>query len=295
MNLPERLILHVGAHKTGTTHFQQGLRAGQATLEEAGCTIYTPPDLRPAPGLAEMLGIAFKGGKRDNWTPELLPAAAKGRKTLIISEENVLGQLITPSGQFLGALYPHAARRISAVVRAVAPVKPVLFLSIRDPASYVLSAYSQSLLGGYGGDFADFMARMSIDKIRWADLAAAIANVEGVASLRFWKLEDYPAVGSKVINRMASGRVADPAWLSHQASHVGLSKKAVEAALRAPSGPERALAAKAARAQYLVSDGHERFRPIDDETLALSAEFYEQEVAAMRALPGVRQLEPDAG
>ena len=293
---PSSLCLHVGAHKTATTHFQHGLRGAKDDLLAAGVRVLTPQDLRAGAPLGEQLGVSFpNGGRRPDWSEARLADLAGGAERLALSEENILGQLAGTSGFLDTTLYPQGAERVAAIAEAVAPLPMTLALSIRDPANYVVSAYGQALLGGYGGKFADFALRLPIQAIDWVDLAERLVAVPQVTELVVWRQEDYPAVAVEAANILAGAPLASDDWFAHGPSHPGLSAKAVERALAAPEGAGRSRAAEAGRRAFPIKPGQPKFDPFDAEDKALSAEYYADQWLRMADLAQLRPLEPQAG
>ncbi|SLN77966.1 hypothetical protein [Roseisalinus antarcticus] len=287
------MVLHVGAHKTATTHFQQALRRGRRGFERAGATLYTPLELRHGPKLPERLGISYKLRKlRDSWSPGLLSEMAEGRPRLVISEENVMGQMSGASGQHAASLYPEAEARVATLAMGVAPLPLTLFLTIREPASYLVSAYSQSLLGGFGKGFERFVARIPPHAVDWCDLVRRLLTVPRVGEVVVWRKEDYPEVAFQAADGLAGARIARPFWFSHKPLHEGLSAPAAAAALEAPVGKARATAAEAARKRFPISAGHPRLRPFDGELEALAAEYYAAQWQRLAAMPRVRLIRP---
>ncbi|KAA9004784.1 hypothetical protein [Histidinibacterium aquaticum] len=290
---PDRLVLHLGAHKTASTHFQRGLRRGRGRLERADARLYTPPDLRKGADLADWFGVSFQTGlRRATWTPELLARMAGGAGRLVVSEENLLGQMTGASDCGEPSLYPQAGLRLSAVSAGTDPLPISLFIAIRDPASYLVSAYGQSLFGGYGQDFGTFVARCPLEGVDWCDLAERLLAVPRVSELVVWRQEDYPAVAPAAANALAGADVARQGWFDHAPMHRGLSARAVAEALKAPRGPERIRAAGAARRQFPVTEEEPAFRPFDAEALAVSREFYDEQWATLAEMAGVRRLLP---
>lgn len=293
---PGRVALHVGAHKTASTHFQKSIVLQRDAFHAAGTSLFVPWDVRPAPKLAKMMGFSYQtGGLRPTWRPEMLAEMAQGRPRLALSEENILGHMSGDKGVHLGTLYPQAADRLSALVASVAPLPVTVFLTIRDPAAYLLSAYSQSIIGGKGGTFERFVSKVMLDRLDWVDLVERILGVDRVDEVVLWKKEDYPAVAIRAADALAGAAVAEAGWFDHQAVNSSLSARAVELALAAPPGRERAEAALAARRAHPVGPDNPPPELMDAETREVSAEFYDLQWQKLAAMPRVRCLEPGRG
>jgi len=257
--------------------------------------VLTRPQLQKRPGqpLGARLGVSFETGRRRrNWRPAILADLAHGCGRLVLSEENILGQLTGTGGLFEVTLYPEAAQRVATIGASAAPVPLTLALTVRNPVDYLVSAYSQSLFRGHGGPVEAFVGRLPLLAIDWCDLAGRLLAVPRVEEIVIWRFEDYPQVAVAAADAIAGTQAADSSWFAHPPLHRGLSVRAVAAALEAPEGPERAAAAEAARARYPVGPGNPRLRPYDDEDEALSAEFYDDQWRRMGDMPGLRRLQP---
>jgi hypothetical protein len=129
-----RLVLHVGAPKTGSTYLQQRMRATRATLREHGVYVPVLPSVERMAGNAKLLATVVSGEPSPTFTrafPEidvaaLDPAAVvhdlladwdPARETVVLSAENFLPR------------YAEALRRlIPAAVRCTV----VLFVRRQD-------------------------------------------------------------------------------------------------------------------------------------------------------------------
>ncbi|ROU02673.1 hypothetical protein [Histidinibacterium lentulum] len=288
------MAVHLGAHKTASTHFQKGLRRGGEAFVAAGAALYTPPELRRAgEKLKDRLGLSFvRGGRRKDWSPEMLARTARGHGRLVLSEENILGQMSGTAGRPEARLYPQAGARVAALSEAVAPLPLMLFLTIREPAGFLASAWSQSLYGGYGESFETFAGRIPLEGVDWCGLVECLLAAPRVAGVTVWRKEDYPAVAVAAANALAGAEIAREDWFDHAALHRGLSARGAAHALAAPRGRARAKAAGEARRLYPTGPDNPPFRPFDDELTALGAEFYAAQWRRLRAMPQVRCLEP---
>jgi hypothetical protein len=288
--------VHLGAHKTASTHFQKGLRRSRAAFEAAGVALYTPPELRrPGEKLKDRVGLSYiRGGRRKDWSPAMMTRTAQGHARLVISEENILGQMSGAQGRHEAQLYPEAGARVAALAEAVAPLPLSLFLTIRDPAGYLTSAWSQSLYGGFGEGFDTFVERIPLHGVDWAGLVERLIAVPGVAGVTVWRKEDYPAVAVQAANALAGAGVARGEWFDHAALHPGLSARGAAHALSAPRGKARARAAGEAQRLFPAGPAHPPLRPFDDELRGLSAEFYAAQWRRLQAMPMVRCLHPGA-
>ncbi|MEO0362077.1 MAG: hypothetical protein AAF322_13260, partial [Pseudomonadota bacterium] len=100
------LHLHLGAHKTGSTHLQATLRRDRAALEADGLRLVPPEQARAGRG-----GLAGRlvAGRR-------LARLTAGEGLTLASDENTLG--LCAEIVAAGALYPDARARIALWSRA---------------------------------------------------------------------------------------------------------------------------------------------------------------------------------
>ncbi len=130
-----KIILHLGAHRTASTHVQGVLRNNVALL--AAADIGAPSQEAVKTALTKPLGQripSLRAGFRQ---------LEEKAETVVISDENLLGFLnsIFTHGQF----YPDTARRMSKL-RAMLPVDPArIIIAIRPYESFFASAYGRWL------------------------------------------------------------------------------------------------------------------------------------------------------
>ena len=135
-----KIILHLGAHRTGSTHVQGVLGKNTALLAAAGIgapsqeavkiALTKPINVYPAPTHAGFEQLVHNSG-------------CEGRKTVVISDENLLGFLnsIFSHGEF----YPDTAVNMVAL-KAMLPVAPAkIVIAIRPYDSFFASAYGRWL------------------------------------------------------------------------------------------------------------------------------------------------------
>lgn len=117
------VILHIGAHRTGSTSFQQYLRANRDGLTAGGIGFWGP--WRTRKGLLH--GVAEKPTKpaqaqRANGRVQLNLAGAKSRgiRQLVVSDENLMGTARQSLRK--ASLYPDVGERMARIHAAFEPV-----------------------------------------------------------------------------------------------------------------------------------------------------------------------------
>lgn len=129
-----RIVLHIGAHKTGTTYIQHTLEAGRAGLPLDFELV--PRRLKELHALTAMAADAHDAPAAERMAPELRATAARLAArfsrvgNLLISHEGLPGPL--PGRQMLPGLYPFAQLLLPPMVAGLAEggaeVSVVLYL-----------------------------------------------------------------------------------------------------------------------------------------------------------------------
>lgn len=172
--MPERLVLHIGMHKTGTTAIQTALNGhddGEVRVARLGVTNHSIPMLTLFAADPTRYHVWVRQGtpaaevmrRRDKWRERLAEELALPRKTLVISGEEMSLMRPTSVGTMLDELRPQAGR-----IEVLGWLRPA--------ASYVGSAFQQMVKAGQGtldlprpryrDRFEPYLARCGRDALR---------------------------------------------------------------------------------------------------------------------------------
>jgi len=221
-----KIILHLGAHRTASTHVQGVLGKNTALLAGAGIAAPSQEDVKNA--LTKPLGARIPS-VRAGFRP------LAGLETVVISDENLLGFLnrIFAHGEF----YPDTARRL-AKLRAMLPVDPVkIVVAIRPYDSFFASAYGRWLAPGRmvlpRASVAELVLRL---KRGWGDVLADIAEAFPESELLISEYSSDPRFGpaqlSAILGPLADELLYNPDYRwnrSMSARQTMLYEQAVEA------------------------------------------------------------------
>ena len=264
--------IHIGAHKTATTHLQETLAAVRDDLARQGIDFLPTLPVRRRK-LAETLGqrrplarlpFVGSGHMRDAIESVLAPLRI-GPEVVVLSEENVVGM---PAHMLTVPLYPRAAVNVGRLASLASRAEVVLFLSIRSYDTLLPSAYVETLKHGLPppGGFAEAWARLVSTPPSWYDLVARIRAAAPGVALRIWRQEDYRA-NARAIMEAVCGRalgplpeISDPTWTRSP------SAGAIARAEALPRDLPRAERMARVRAIFAAADpgvgpGADRFRP----------------------------------
>ena len=292
-----RSILHIGAHKTASTHLQIGLRWAADALSARGVAVFTPPTLRaPDLGLQDYVALPPGDKRARDHGARLSAAFARPAERLLISEENILGNAHARDMIEGRRFYPRAETVVPRVLELLPPGPKVVALAMRDPASFLTSAYSQRLMSGAPDRFDHFLQGLSPLSLSWFDFVTRLRAAVPDARFVLWRFEDYPAIARPVLSTLLGPDAAAEVRLGHAIAHPGLSAKA-QLAVMAEAPALREMGQKAARERIAAlreaapkgpdAPGFDPFLP---SLKARSARAYQEDVARIAQMPGVTLL-----
>lgn len=201
-----RKIVHIGAHRTGTTSIQTALSANIDQLHDDGITAITAVGAReiffdPLQKFAESTGEEKNqfGESLRVVTDEINKEAANS-SLIIYSEENLLGDMdVVFEGERFGK---QAEENLAALREFIGNDFEIVF-SIRDYASYFNSIFTYKYGKSLLNSFVDYREILLSNTSGWYDLAARVqklfpANPLTIVPFEFYKDDFslfYPIMG----------------------------------------------------------------------------------------------------
>lgn len=202
----QELILHLGAHRTGSTYVQGVLAKNAALLAANGFGAPAQEDTRRV--LTERLNPRLPSLPLPGGFGRLLKqSGVETCETLILSDENILGFLNDIFTHH--AFYPNTAARLKRLSRLL-PVPPrKILLSIRPYESFFPSAYGRWLAPGRTVLPREDIAGIVLGFQRgWDDLVQEIAEVFPEAELLLSEYHSDASFGLSQLHRLL-GPLAD--------------------------------------------------------------------------------------
>ncbi len=292
-NTGRSVAIHIGAHKTATTHMQMSLEASEERLTAKGVRFFGPKILRKENNsLVDLLNL-----KVENHTPKPTRERAAqlehmfaGGHRLVLSDENFIGTLNHGGLTMPMPLYPHTAQRVQALAAAVGCGPIEVFVGIRNPTNFLVSGYSQALMGGSKVSFADYIKANPVNGVYWPGLIARVRATPGVGSITVWRYGDYKPLFHQIMALMTGspGGVLPAKGRAHR----GLSHKAVSEVLEYEGADDFRDVVKRARETYPAGEKFKPFRPLSEEEHVAARADFDSQVAQIRRLSGVRILQP---
>ncbi|WP_421695023.1 hypothetical protein [Aestuariivirga sp.] len=280
---PEEVRLHIGAHKTATTHLQDNLEAQQRALIEGGC-LYLPRDRTRSAGLLRAIFANHLNGNpqtRKSSLGEFLTLPPGLPRRFLLSEEDILGSAV----DLLTGFYPHARARLLPFAGITRPESRRVFLSIRNYADLLPSVYSQALRDGSSTiTFTQHLNRWLEAPPSWVELIETIGDVLGPANVTVWTLEFYLRNPAAILQRVSGVDVPE---VKHGIP--GDTTRLTAGAIRRIEAldPAMNLAQRRQAAQQLIAEERagERYDPLSAEQKAILTARYQSDLARLAALP----------
>lgn len=182
---PGHVILHLGAHKTGTSLIQKFLRdrPHEATRLGLGAISRADGDRLFAWG-----GQTLKMQEETRGQVDSL--FRSGRRHVIVSHENALGRPFVSQQEHL---YPKCAERSRDLAAVFSPFDVTVIFYIRDQATFLQSYYLQTVHQGSTDTFREWLAPIDTSKLSWVPMVTALTDAFGPARVA---IADFSEIGA---------------------------------------------------------------------------------------------------
>ena len=196
-----RIVYHLGAHCTDDERLLRCLLKNRGKLAPQGITVPGPTRYR---NLMRDTAIALKGQAASADTQALLLEQ--------IMEEDRSERLVLSWDSFLcflpwvmdGGLYMAAGDRTRAFTQVFPGMQAEFHLAIRNPASFLPAVFAkQAPMKGGKPRYEDFVRGVDIFALRWSTVVAAILAQNPGVPLTVWCDEDTPLIWPEVLQAVA--------------------------------------------------------------------------------------------
>ncbi len=285
------VILHVGAHRTGTTTLQQTLHHNHQRLKANKVEYWAPQRTRAGlfDGLIKAADrvspqVTAQARRANQQIEDELQALSKaGVKTLIVSEENMLGSI--PASVTTERLYPDAVRRVARLRPAFADRCARIGLAIRSYDQLWTSMISFTVKRSGRVPDADQIAGLVDQPRRWRDVIRELRVAFPRAEIQVWPFEGMVDAPHDVIARLTGRSLPvplDPVEVVHNpAPDIHALRDAVE---RGPC---------AGHLTRLAEWNSGRWMPFTEPQRTKMRADYAEDIAWLRSDPGpaIRYIE----
>lgn len=191
----KKLVLHLGAHRCGSTAIQSLLRREHDVLEGAGIGVFLRADMTA--GGFDLRRLHRYRRANPIWRSKLAKTAraiaAMPQQILVVSEENIMGTMpAVRSTRF----YPHFSNLVQSLVKLSELSKDSLEtlprVVVRRQDHFLESVYAFRVSRGLAAGFDDFIKAATQTRISWLGLARAFEGVPPSISPAFALLEAWP-------------------------------------------------------------------------------------------------------
>ncbi len=200
--LPRTWRVHVGAHKTATTHLQDTLAYISLVERERQGLQFLPRKIG-RPMFAEILRTTESDGADSvsaataSFVDEMRPFISESRD-MVLSEENILG---FPLELLSDPIYPKLEERIRFLNVLTQDRSVRVFLSIRSFDQVLPGAYSTALRFNRRTKEKReaFLSNMEPARFCWVDLVKRIQSVLPQVDISVWRQEDYQLAETDIL------------------------------------------------------------------------------------------------
>ncbi len=201
------ICLHIGAHRTGTTTFQQFMYNNDRVLRDHGTRFWGPRQTRDGLFAGLVKDPVFLSPADERlWSRSigrikiaLSRAQAERARHLVISEENMIG---TMAENFRSSmLYSQAGERMARFAPAFAGNKVKIGIAIRSYERHWASALSFRIRSGMRVPGAESLDMMVTQPRRWQHLIIDVAQAFPQAQIMVWPFEAW---GSQPESQLAA-------------------------------------------------------------------------------------------
>jgi hypothetical protein len=227
-DLPMKLHVHVGVHKTATTYLQGRLASNGPKLNSAGIGVMPLGPFRQffTRNLMKYPAETFRIENHvEKFFPGGVPAKIHG---LILSDENLIG--LCNGLVSTGKAYQRADIRLSHLKRLLAGHRITMFMAVRSYDTFTSSAYCEAMRHTEQfSSFDSFRARLDLEALRWPTLVRFFSEALKPAEIKLWRFEDFREQSDRVCRELAFGREVDEAAEDSRLERASLSGAAIKA------------------------------------------------------------------
>ncbi|MFO1337048.1 MAG: hypothetical protein U1F53_02240 [Burkholderiaceae bacterium] len=286
--------LHLGVHKTATTHLQ---RHWLACSQLPGATAVCPPLAEVRTQLTPVCSAPTVKSKTQGEDARRLSAArawvlrlAAAGRPLLLSDENLVGsceRLFATQ-----ALYTSVLQRLQRLAPVLEGRTLRVWLSVREYGAFLRSAYCETLRHGPYRPFREAYSGFDLAGRGWEHVVRDIRQALPQAELCCWRYESMPGLRTGLTASLVGLAPAAQPAPDEQRDRRSLSRLAVRLLddIHQRVGADEATRVRPSVERVVAGAGMPAFDPWTDTERAELSAAYDRSIAALQALPGVTWL-----
>ena len=195
-----QIVLHAGVHATDSDRLLKTLLRNRDGLRPEGIGLPGPGKYRKliSETLNTLGSLEPAVGARDVLIDAVLDDDIGHVDRLILSHDNVFS---VPKIAFQGGvIYRKAEQRLQSLRRMFAEDSFELFLSVRNPATFLPALLSATP----HAELSDLLKGVNPADVRWSDFVARLTDAVPDVPITVWCDEDSPLVWGEILREMAA-------------------------------------------------------------------------------------------
>lgn len=291
-----QLVFHTGAHFTEEDRLMKCLLRNKEMFRSHGVAVPGPGSYRKL--MRQTLEAMSQHDAAPNARAVLLDA--------ILDDENADRMLLSNAHFFgtaqiavrNGRLYPKAAERMNHLASIFHGDEIELFMAVRNPATFLPACFKRS----QHETFATFMGGADPRSVQWSDTFLRLRSAVPEVPLTVWCNEDLPLLWGQIVREIGGLQHGDPITgafdlLRNIMSRQGMARFAayIERRPNLSEGQTRRIVG-AFLNKYALDEKIDEEIDLPGWTTNLvneMTELYDDDVAAIGRIPGVRLIMPD--
>jgi hypothetical protein len=180
------MVVHCGAHKTGTTLLQESLNHNQRALSEQGITYL---DRVTSERIVQLLREEATGARVAQVRELLMPFDGFG-STLLISHESIFSYAHLNSQKRDKQFYGDFRCHLDRFMRAAEDIETRFIFYVRRQDTFLESIYLEGYQQGYiRKSFRSFLRAIDIERLSWLRLAECLSRAVGWSNVNVLPFE----------------------------------------------------------------------------------------------------------
>ena len=189
--------LHIGVHRTATQHMRKMLALNADLMAAHGICIPNPEYSEKA--FAKAVRQMKAGEDVEQVNADLLSTLTQDKeyRRIVMVDPNISGTQMRPIGKEF--FYPRVGTTISRIVTALEGLPLRLFVSLRNPATFIPSCYSTGIRSKPDVSFDAFVSEANLQGLRWSDFLHRAQMKKADVPMTVWRFEDYTYIWRDVV------------------------------------------------------------------------------------------------